>query len=118
MEQHGLDYNVALLAEGVDRNSASLSYYGKHYVALLAEGVDRNLLAVERMAQPSASPSSQRAWIEITPLQHHKCRYPVALLAEGVDRNTSPPADGAELHTSPSSQRAWIEISGQRAGAG
>ena len=56
---------VALLAEGVDRNGY---YNGRKVipiVALLAEGVDRN----------SISTSSVRS-------------TPVALLAEGVDRNT------------------------------
>ena len=33
------------------------------------------------------SPSSRRAWIEITPAVAEKARRGVALLAEGVDRN-------------------------------
>ena len=33
------------------------------------------------------SPSSRRAWIEITPLDHEVDLWYVALLAEGVDRN-------------------------------
>ena len=38
-------FAVALLAEGVDRNSVSLaSFCRRPRVALLAEGVDRNLL--------------------------------------------------------------------------
>ena len=56
---------VALLAEGVDRNTGrSKGISWKELVALLAEGVDRNgciVLAFDRL--------------------------PVALLAEGVDRN-------------------------------
>ena len=36
------DQTVALLAEGVDRNSFLLLFYKKKRVALLAEGVDRN----------------------------------------------------------------------------
>ena len=57
---------VALLAEGVDRNwKAYPKKTGKQYVALLAEGVDRN---ISRASNP---PSAV-----------------VALLAEGVDRNT------------------------------
>ena len=35
--------NVALLAEGVDRNTSCLPYPQRGPVALLAEGVDRNL---------------------------------------------------------------------------
>ena len=80
-----------------------------------------------------ASPSSQRAWIEIREARVERQRLHVALLAEGVDRNTLPEevheamdvallAEGVDrnltggtayalLETSPSSQRAWIEIS-------
>ena len=35
--------DVALLAEGVDRNKAEMEKRGLFRVALLAEGVDRNL---------------------------------------------------------------------------
>ena len=57
--------NVALLAEGVDRNSSWVPLQPrKNRVALLAEGVDRN---------SSSMPGC--AWMV------------VALLAEGVDRN-------------------------------
>ena len=81
---------VALLAEGVDRNLCS-----KHYkksctiVALLAEGVDRNLYLVPVDAALPA----------------------VALLAEGVDRNHMGLKAGNPVQVSPSSRRAWIEIS-------
>ena len=37
-------------------------------VALLAEGVDRNLTALESGLSGGASPSSRRAWIEISVL--------------------------------------------------
>ena len=58
---------VALLAEGVDRNSnQQLGAYSSYRVALLAEGVDRNAFRLE------AAP-----------------RDDVALLAEGVDRNNN-----------------------------
>ena len=57
---------VALLAEGVDRNIQSLAHYFlPPFVALLAEGVDRNLFI------GANDPSLGK----------------VALLAEGVDRN-------------------------------
>ena len=56
---------VALLAEGVDRNSLFMTLWLSKPVALLAEGVDRNCTDFECM--------------EI--ISH------VALLAEGVDRN-------------------------------
>ena len=56
---------VALLAEGVDRNTVRRSIRGlAEQVALLAEGVDRNA----SMPSPGLI-------------------LPVALLAEGVDRN-------------------------------
>ena len=81
-------FTVALLAEGVDRNTAiPLTEPARRLVALLAEGVDRNIVPLEQVIY---------------------CR--VALLAEGVDRNN---ADGFVLggiYPSPSSRRAWIEI--------
>ena len=58
---------VALLAEGVDRNSSPPSGTSRKSVALLAEGVDRN-------------------W----GLFGYLLSLPVALLAEGVDRNRLP----------------------------
>ena len=59
---------VALLAEGVDRN---LRYARGEVldaiVALLAEGVDRNLSPASGSIMSSSwSPSSRRAWIEIS----------------------------------------------------
>ena len=106
-------FAVALLAEGVDRNSRSLCTRGfqraspssrrawieikkatgrtsgHSTVALLAEGVDRNGLC-------AALPVHERA---------------VALLAEGVDRNPSRrTAQASSMRQSPSSRRAWIEI--------
>ena len=57
-------YCVALLAEGVDRNNARCIWSISADVALLAEGVDRNTLVTPRACCPL-----------------------VALLAEGVDRN-------------------------------
>ena len=56
-------------------------------VALLAEGVDRNRYTQSRTNWPGLSPSSRRAWIEIVGGHHLDDRPPVALLAEGVDRN-------------------------------
>ena len=61
-------FNVALLAEGVDRNMEDLAAVkGKsNIVALLAEGVDRNLQGVVVQHGSDGSPSSRRAWIEMT----------------------------------------------------
>ena len=57
---------VALLAEGVDRNKTVVLAVLLVLVALLAEGVDRNHLVSTRYSEISLSPSSQRAWIEIS----------------------------------------------------
>ena len=78
---------VALLAEGVDRNVTRLVIWPQTWVALLAEGVDRNFREVILLSEKLTSPSSRRAWIEMS---RSRCRPPwqcVALLAEGVDRN-------------------------------
>ena len=56
---------VALLAEGVDRNSQICEHRVIKVVALLAEGVDRNTEAPQTLAELQRSPSSRRAWIEI-----------------------------------------------------
>ena len=56
------------------------------------------------------SPSSRRAWIEITPAVAKKARRGVALLAEGVDRNLMSFHTVCRARWSPSSRRAWIEI--------
>ena len=56
-------------------------------VALLAEGVDRNSKRSNKAAQGDKSPSSRRAWIEIMVGDRVAKLQAVALLAEGVDRN-------------------------------
>ena len=59
-------------------------------VALLAEGVDRNTVRnVEGGELGAASPSSRRAWIEIFSGLYSLINGLVALLAEGVDRNAA-----------------------------
>ena len=63
------------------------------------------------------SPSSRRAWIEISRSSAAAPRSSVALLAEGVDRNSKAYADYALRSKSPSSRRAWIEISRGRSDA-
>ena len=81
---------VALLAEGVDRNFVSCEVRRlRTSVALLAEGVDRNERLPEGQGLRLQSPSSRRAWIEITPRPATPRPTPVALLAEGVERNTN-----------------------------
>ena len=79
---------VALLAEGVDRNSVNpVANWQMATVALLAEGVDRNGLVTVCNVLKIGSPSSRRAWIEIPSPTARTGRSTVALLAEGVDRN-------------------------------
>ena len=101
---------VALLAEGVDRNRFFREKTTlRKNVALLAEGVDRNFLPGNVLAthkrspssrrawieiswasqwyEPTRSPSSRRAWIEMTNSTSPQGNTAVALLAEGVDRN-------------------------------
>ena len=56
-------------------------------VALLAEGVDRNTSIDPTAVTAAESPSSRRAWIEITASLSATALSAVALLAEGVDRN-------------------------------
>ena len=58
-------------------------------VALLAEGVDRNSYHTMYMYGKKWSPSSRRAWIEIAYIAGAPCGMYVALLAEGVDRNST-----------------------------
>ena len=60
----------------------------KNTVALLAEGVDRNTSTLPSPQKAGESPSSRRAWIEIDMFPPRSLFIPqVALLAEGVDRN-------------------------------
>ena len=107
----GVALDVALLAEGVDRNRPIGKGISIKRVALLAEGVDRNTCPCCDFEAHGRSPSSRRAWIEIgSPCPSHS-RRAVALLAEGVDRNYKVSSGQIDLYKSPSSRRAWIEIS-------
>ena len=56
-------------------------------VALLAEGVGRNCVRILLYPSNPRSPSSRRAWVEITLTSHMAELVSVALLAEGVGRN-------------------------------
>ena len=68
--------------------------YGTGPVALLAEGVDRNSQIVIEDDALITSPSSRRAWIEMS----------LMVVMSGPDATASP-----------SSRRAWIEIGFYRA---
>ena len=81
---------VALLAEGVDRNISTQICAQVLGVALLAEGVDRNNFLLNGTLCIQMSPSSRRAWIEISSKVSGAGLRWVALLAEGVDRNRTP----------------------------
>ena len=63
----------------------------KYQVALLAEGVDRNTPISNGSPRELRSPSSRRAWIEIGQPEGSAAENEVALLAEGVDRNIKLP---------------------------
>ncbi len=104
-------WSVALLAEGVDRNTWDMLVNGSYMVALLAEGVDRNLRMGMKVGHIHTSPSSRRAWIEMfCALAMRRRVATVALLAEGVDRNLKVTFEADTKEPSPSSRRAWIEI--------
>ena len=68
---------------------SSLAASGSKSVALLAEGVDRNQNIGLIFVKKNTSPSSRRAWIEISSHSPLRNLQKVALLAEGVDRNTA-----------------------------
>ena len=70
------DCQVALLAEGVDRNFRLGGRGRSRCVALLAEGVDRNCQLSSTYSERFRSPSSRRAWIEI-PQSKSRARWRV-----------------------------------------
>ena len=100
---------VALLAEGVDRNPQRLPSRRREAVALLAEGVDRNQLLMRCDQCGCESPSSRRAWIEIThPRNRRKGQMSPSSRRAWIEIACK---HGKCLCvTSPSSRRAWIEI--------
>ena len=83
----GFQKSVALHPEGVDRNQKSkTAAQVQTAVALHPEGVDRN--HAKRIARHRVtSPSTRRAWIEISFLCAQNWNGNVALHPEGVDRN-------------------------------
>ena len=56
-------------------------------VALHPEGVDRNIREDTLYLKQVSSPSTRRAWIEITTDTRATLKWRVALHPEGVDRN-------------------------------
>ena len=80
---------VALLAEGVDRNALPSSVWPKGWMSPSSR---RAWIEISRsigiISDAQLSPSSRRAWIEICDSSTPRMFPIVALLAEGVDRNT------------------------------
>ena len=124
---------VALLTEGVGRNAPVRQFELRDRVALLTEGVGRNEectvapradgkspssrrawveISAYRCWPPGTlrSPSSRRAWVEILPGSLEKVPFRVALLTEGVGRNQRSRCRAEKYLSSPSSRRAWVEI--------
>ena len=118
-------------------------FFSVFAVALLAEGVDRNFCSspVSSETETPSSPSSRRAWIEISVqrLQHSRRRSPssrrawieIVFLPGFIEPDMSPSSRRAWIEIvdelaarlgkkSPSSRRAWIEIgrSGSRHSCG
>ena len=89
-----VDHYVALLAEGVDRNTVDDDTSDTDIqVALLAEGVDRNIscrcfsasIAAVALLAEGVDRNRNKEQIQVSDLL-------VALLAEGVDRNVMRPS--------------------------
>ena len=71
----------------MDRNKEDMTMSRSAIVALLAEGVDRNTISSIKRIETVWSPSLRRAWIEMFSFSCWIHPGGVALLAEGVDRN-------------------------------
>ena len=101
---------VALLAEGVDRNSRKKFISPQPQRSPSSRRAWIEITKPQQQNQPKPSPSSRRAWIEMSWSQGSSDSASVALLAEGVDRNGYQEAWAEYRMKSPSSRRAWIEI--------
>ena len=102
--------DVALRAEGVDRNHAGNSVCCSWAVALLAEGVDRNSTGFTNGASPVVALLAEGVDRNVSIAAVVLDDWLVALLAEGVDRNLYVALPYNDATSSPSSQRAWIEM--------
>ena len=106
--------NVALLAEGVDRNSIDQAAIIRMTTSPSSRRAWIEIkTAIFPLKNGLESPSSRRAWIEIASAWSAAQAARVALLAEGVDRNTFCSQNRTAENGSPSSRRAWIEIQRQ-----
>ena len=109
-----MDYQyigVALLAEGVDRNNILTPPTATTTTSPSSRRAWIEISLVGCLPAPPTSPSSRRAWIEIAQEFVYETSGDVALLAEGVDRNRETATAKPTEAGSPSSRRAWIEIS-------
>ena len=103
-------YNVALLAEGVGRNTrADLMFMRPASVALLAEGVGRNHSGHRHHSPGPVALLAEGVGRNLV-VQHGQALADVTLLAEGVGRNKKSPGFRQGVLESPSSRRAWVEI--------
>ena len=101
---------VALHPEGVDRNCVRYRLRDLDFVALHPEGVDRNARKRQRLCAYNQSPSTRRAWIEISGsiLDVYGGESPSTRRAWIEMRRR--PLRGRVTIRSPSTRRAWIEI--------
>ena len=99
----------------MDRNSLWAWMGGLNYeVALRKESVDRNGMEIDGVSYDVWSLSARRAWIEMQVFQRIAKPFRVALRKESVDRNGVKKCfDGFE-GWSLSARRAWIEIRTQK----
>ena len=79
---------VALLAEGVDRNHLEIPVVDVTLVALLAEGVDRNSIQTAGIRSTWVALLAEGVDRNENEKENIFDGVSVALLAEGVDRNT------------------------------
>ena len=86
-------------------------FFSVFAVALLAEGVDRNTLSLERKAIMEKSPSSRRAWIEMEYVTIDGVDYKASPSSRRAWIEISLTERASRIHSrSPSSRRAWIEM--------
>ena len=102
---------VALLTEGVGRNSFRLSLCpcARASPSSRRAWVEMFIASMINFCK-LLSPSSRRAWVEIRSRCMTSSRAAVALLAEGVGRNPFGICGHRLAGRSPSSRRAWVEI--------
>ena len=81
------NYQVALLAEGVDRNGYQEAWADYRMKSPSSRRAWIEIAIKDELAGTFGSPSSRRAWIEMSLIASSAVISRVALLAEGVDRN-------------------------------